>query len=301
MSALEFAKLLSETKINIEPHKLYWSIRALFNLPADFYDNHVLNQHYPGLSIDQLLNFMYIVFIKDIKIFIPGIHEKSWQLLCQRPIRTFLQHDIIAKIQNLNLTPLTDHKCEYPIFGLSGKMHAGKTTMANQLLQYMKGIKYSMAQPLKWGCALLFHFHESDLNDLKNVDLEYLRVSPRFILQRVGTEIFREAFNRYYTKCTSQKLPYTFWIYQARKFINNQKTCIVIDDIRFPDELEMVKSYPLHYTIKIVRPTVDKSLPTNQVGSHASESFDLNTETTFINDNSKAEFIEQINNWIVNH
>jgi hypothetical protein len=102
-------------------------------------------------------------------------------------------------------------------------------------------MRYSFAQPLKAICQILFggtadHWYGS----LKEEVLEYWGMTPRYILQRVGTETFRNNFGQ------------DFWIKAAKMHINRvldyekaqenpRNVCVIIDDIRFDNEAEMVK------------------------------------------------------------
>ena len=114
------------------------------------------------------------------------------------------------------------------VIGLIGKAQSGKTTVGNHLINKYNFTKFSFADPLK---EMLINAGLITYNEA------YVEKTPRSreLLQKIGTNIFRE------------QVEYDYWIKAAQKRIrilfedgfNN----IVIDDIRFPNEADLVKGY----------------------------------------------------------
>lgn len=137
------------------------------------------------------------------------------------------------------------------IIGITGKKNAGKSTVAALLVEKLGYKEFAFADPLKQILEILFlldpkYFHD---RELKEQTIEELRVSPRRLMQQIGTDLFRDKLE--------QALPeldlggHAFWIWhmqqRIKKYVNELKTAekeplIVISDIRFDDELVFVRS-----------------------------------------------------------
>ena len=132
--------------------------------------------------------------------------------------------------------------------GIAGKANAGKTTAANYIADKYDFRRVAFADPLKKGLAEftglpLRMFYDQNI---KNIDIpEYNNTSLRYMMQFVGTECFRDNFGE------------NFWINRMLLEIENLSKegidNIVIDDIRFKEEAEMVKELG-GYVIFITRP-----------------------------------------------
>lgn len=163
------------------------------------------------------------------------------------------------------------------IIGLCGSKGSGKDTFANYLLNNDNYIKISFADYIKSALSVLFDWDASDFNQCnKEKDDDYWGVSPRTMLQQIGTEFFRDHcqniispdFNLYNGK--NHKA--SFHIKRLNKDITklyniNNKTNIVISDIRFQDEIDYIKCLG-GIIIKINRHDSIK----NSYSNHASES-----------------------------
>ena len=134
------------------------------------------------------------------------------------------------------------------ILGLCGKKQSGKSTVTNYLLS--KGwVEISFAYPLKEIIGReLFGFTDDQLygpEPIKEAVVSEWGLSPRQVLQIVGTDMFRKYIRE------------DFWVYLAKKRIleiqrKNPNINIIVSDCRFPNEMEMIKRL-VGNTIRIIR------------------------------------------------
>jgi hypothetical protein len=123
------------------------------------------------------------------------------------------------------------------IIGIIGYKGSGKDVMADYLVQNFEFTKISVAEPIKNACRDLFlltdeHFHDRVLKETK---IPFWGLSPREILQKVGTDLFRHQFDdQFWVKILEQRL---------LSFRHNNIENIVISDIRFQNEADVVKKY----------------------------------------------------------
>lgn len=127
--------------------------------------------------------------------------------------------------------------------GLLGNKGSGKDTLADYLVKEKNFIKYSFANPIKEIAQHLFNLSDEQLNgDLKETIDKRWNLSPRIILQRLGTEFGQykiyELFPELKNKIPSRKL----WLVLFEKFLeDNKDKNIVIADVRFNHEVEYLK------------------------------------------------------------
>lgn len=137
------------------------------------------------------------------------------------------------------------------IIGLCGLIGSGKDTVAKYLIEKHNFRKFSFASKLKDIVSILFCwdrnlleglteesrlFRETKdiwwttkLNFKNRSNNEVISITPRFVLQFYGTDLFRKKFHD------------DFWVYSLEKELskyNNEK--IVITDCRFNNELNML-------------------------------------------------------------
>lgn len=128
------------------------------------------------------------------------------------------------------------------LIGLVGLKGSGKDTVA-RTLQYEYGFKKdSFAKPLKDIAAILFGYNrklvEGDTSESREwreqPDLYWSQVlgrtvSPRSLLQELGTEVFRNNFCQ------------TVWIDHFKQKYEGKEACdIVISDVRFGNEMRAI-------------------------------------------------------------
>lgn len=124
------------------------------------------------------------------------------------------------------------------IIAISGKAQHGKTTTSGMIKNYLDAFDYRVLQiayadVLKFICQKYFGWDgKKDSNG-------------RDLLQYVGTNIIREKEPDFFVNFVSELL----------KIFENEWDYVIIDDARFPNEIELLKEYGFDYThIKVVRP-----------------------------------------------
>lgn len=167
------------------------------------------------------------------------------------------------------------------IIGLYGKKGSGKDTFADYLVENYGFQKVSFASPLKKLCKDLFSLSEEDLNDpiLKEKIHPQWNLSPRQILQKVGTDLFRTHFSS------------TIWVDIMKTKLENMSANekIVISDIRFQNEYDLIGSFENSFIIQIERNSQKNSLDT-----HISENWQFSSNLSIQNNDSKEKFFEEI-------
>ena len=155
------------------------------------------------------------------------------------------------------------------LIGFCGKKRSGKDTGAEILIKEHNFIKYAFADALKQACQAIFLLTDQQVDGSKKEDLDpRWNVSPRKMFQIFGTEIFRNNLDKFFPEMKEYKDE--FWIYRFKLWhdkIRKEKpnTNIVITDIRFPNEMKIVKELG-GKIIKVHRPNYK-----NGNDNHASE------------------------------
>lgn len=148
------------------------------------------------------------------------------------------------------------------IISLSGKKRSGKTTVANYLISKHNFKEVSWAEPLKEVIGRkLFGLTEDQLYGPASIREEVIEkwgMSPRKILQVVGTDLFRAWRDDFWVEVAEPKI----------KALVTQGEDVVISDTRFLNEVECVKRLGGH-TIQVHK--VKKEGKAQPEDSHASE------------------------------
>lgn len=153
------------------------------------------------------------------------------------------------------------------IIGITGRRRVGKDTSAIFLKEQFGFIQLALADPIKRATKEIFDFTDEQLNGAQKerIDSRW-GITPREVLQVVGTDLFRNTFG--------QRFPHigaNIWTMSlANKIDHLVRTGtqrIVVSDIRFPNEAKVIKDAG-GFIIKLTRPrlTADAS-----VDQHASE------------------------------
>jgi len=126
------------------------------------------------------------------------------------------------------------------LVGLVGTKGVGKDTVGDYLAGYTKR---AFATPIKQACAILFdlppHIFEGDDKELCD---ERHGMSPRQMLQMVGTDFFRD------------KVDADFWIKHFQHWYSqHQSDNIVVTDLRFQNEVDAIKDLG-GIVVRITRP-----------------------------------------------
>ena len=129
------------------------------------------------------------------------------------------------------------------LIGLCGLIGSGKGTVADRLVSNHNFTKLSFADKLKDGVAAIFEWPR----DMLEGDTEKSRawreqpdkfwsqelgenITPRYVLQKFGTEV-RNGFHLH-----------TWVILVKKTILENPSTNFVIPDVRFPHEVDLIKS-----------------------------------------------------------
>lgn len=117
------------------------------------------------------------------------------------------------------------------MIGIAGRKGSGKDTAADMLVKDRSYHKMSFADPIKRVVKIAFRLEDGQLTgEAKEwVDDRY-GISPRQMMQRVGTDLFRVAFGE------------DFWIKSLLdRMRSHPSNRVVVCDVRFRDELEALK------------------------------------------------------------
>lgn len=142
------------------------------------------------------------------------------------------------------------------IYLICGKARHGKTTSGNMIheiyeKQNMKVANTLIALYLKSYAKQFFGWDGSE------------ETKPRDLLQELGTDIIRKKLNKpkFFINRTIEDI----------EILSNFFEAIIIDDVRFPEEIEDIKAkYPNTISIKINRPNFESELNAKQQ-MHATE------------------------------
>lgn len=163
--------------------------------------------------------------------------------------------------------------------GICGPAGSGKTTLQKYICEKYGYLSWNFADALKRGLEAMFHIPHAMLEspDLKEVAVDHLGVTPRRLMQFVGTEGVRAC---------DQNLWVNQLRFDLRKFLAAMEMRgttypgVVIADMRFENEADFIRNKPLGIVIHVGgRKKV--------VSSHSSESgLSINIEDDVIIDNS---------------
>ncbi len=150
------------------------------------------------------------------------------------------------------------------LIGLTGPARCGKSTVAS-ILEGAGFVSYAFADPIKDGLAAMLHGlgdevaeHLED-HDHKETEIDGLGVSPRYLMQTLGTEWGRE------------RVRADLWVLTLAARIARDRRAdwipdICIADVRFANEAKWVLSQPGGEVWRLVRPGFE-----NRVRPHESE------------------------------
>ena len=171
------------------------------------------------------------------------------------------------------------------MIGFLGKKGRGKNTAGHYFVE-LGYTERAFAEPIKKGIQPWFHFTDEQLfTDQKEEKDEMWGVSPRQVLQFVGTDLVRESFSK-----LIPGIGKNFWIKVAdvwyKRDIHKHKGLVVWTDVRFQNEVDYIKQNG-GKVYKIVRPELDH-LEENQKNHSSETELDKikNIDGVIINDGS---------------
>lgn len=181
------------------------------------------------------------------------------------------------------------------LIGIHGKAGAGKDTIANYLCDnYKNTYSEAFADPLKDVAAIAFGIPRYMFDDplVKNSPNDFWGISPRQILQFVGTELFRYNIHKLNNG--------HFWLWQEYFWIDRMVgrlkgeldravnpeeeyapgDCVVISDVRFQNEYEWIVDNN-GIMIHVTREGADGNVGIPNHASEAGISYETNYDTVF--------------------
>lgn len=145
------------------------------------------------------------------------------------------------------------------IIGLGYRARVGKDTVGDYLVQNHGFVRLGFADALKEGCRAMFGFSQEQLyGDLKEVIDPYWGVTPRFMLQKIGTDCIRTHYDQ------------DVWVKSLGKQLDRlvlDGKSVVITDVRFPNEGDILKERG-GFVVRIDR---DIDGATGGISGHSSE------------------------------
>ena len=181
---------------------------------------------------------------------------------------------------------------EIMIIGITGRKRSGKDTVGKYLVANHGFVRVAYADALKEACKIIFGFSDEQVygDDLKEVEDEYWKHSPREVLQKVGTELFRQRLPEICANISND-----IWIRSVDRQIQNLHKQghkrFVVTDVRFPNELDFITKYK-GVSWKIQRP----SIVVNTSDVHASEYMidELKCDTDIVNNKSHNDLYNDV-------
>lgn len=137
------------------------------------------------------------------------------------------------------------------IIGLSGRKRSGKDTVGKYLAEQHQFSLDSFARPLKDSIQLIYGWtSEHTDGDLKEVECPYWKVTPRTVMQRMGTEMGRQLDVDIWRKSLERRLTKRLEEDEAKIPVG-----IAITDVRFPNEADGIRALGGEIW-RIVRPSL---------------------------------------------
>lgn len=140
------------------------------------------------------------------------------------------------------------------IVGLCGFIGSGKGTVGEHLVSAHGYHSLSFASALKDAVSSIFCWPRELLEGDTRESREWrevedrwwsrkleTRVTPRWVLQQIGTDVMRNNFND------------SIWVLNVEKRINDLGDNVVVTDVRFPNEVGMIKGFKNGRTIWVRR------------------------------------------------
>lgn len=171
------------------------------------------------------------------------------------------------------------------LIGVAGCKRQGKDTIGDYMVEHYGYTKIGFADSLKVALQAIFKFSDEQLyGDLKEITDDFWNLTPRNAMQTIGTDLMRNQFmDDVWVRCVERTITEAWKTTPFKKF--------VISDIRFPNEIDMVKRLS-GKIIRITRP----DLP-DLAENHESESNigSLVVDYDILNDGTIDELYKKVN------
>tara|TARA_Y100000034_G_C6838845_1_gene379316 strand:- start:124 stop:699 length:576 start_codon:yes stop_codon:yes gene_type:complete len=181
------------------------------------------------------------------------------------------------------------------LIGLVGKSGSGKDTVAQHLVAAHDLIQYAFADPLKALIMDLFYMTQQQLySEQKEVVDSRYGVSPRHLMQYLGTDVFRELYQGvwtdYFQRWHQQQVAAHADDRRVKPF------SVVVSDVRYENEAQAVRNQG-GVLWRISRAVAeDKEMNGGASTNHTSETAleDIKTEIIICNDATLKELYEMV-------
>lgn len=121
------------------------------------------------------------------------------------------------------------------IIGILGNKGHGKDTISDHLVSKYQFHKKAFGNPLKEICQTLFGFsHDQLYGNRKEITDKYWGITPRKVMQFVGTDLFRNKMNE-----LIPGISHNFWLECMRRQ-SGKYDRLVISDVRFQNEVDFI-------------------------------------------------------------
>jgi hypothetical protein len=185
------------------------------------------------------------------------------------------------------------------LIGIIGQKGVGKSSVSSYIQTKYNATVLSLANPVK-KIATVFGFSHESLygTQFEKEAISHTGISGREFMQKFGTEFGREIFPKLFPKFN---LNYgnNIWIQLLDSELmsnieNHTSSVYVVDDIRFPDEVDyIIKKKGV--LIKIIRPGLYKDNHKSEINSNLHSNYIIN------NNNTKDELFKAIDAILVYH
>jgi hypothetical protein len=140
------------------------------------------------------------------------------------------------------------------VIGVSGKLHSGKGEVTKILANLHGNLTpFAFAEPLKRGVAEFFGFDHDQVFGARKDEVDpFWAVAPGQILQFYGTDTREMLAEKY--PWAAERLSKQ-WVYMAQRMIEKAgpDRNWICEDMRFPDEADLITGDLEGYTIRVNR------------------------------------------------